>query len=632
MASEDYSPGRGRILLKKLFDTLSKTLFLYNFSIRSRLILYFLFLVLLPTTIISITVYNKSADIITRNVNTSIENNLNLVQDNLDQRFTSANNSMIALYLNTEFADLISSNRPTDSTGIINELAALNKILENFPANGTSGSSFVPMLYMLNRPEYTQYNFSRRVFNIDQISLKPWYLAIPAKSDFTVVGLSSLDSRFTIKFAKRLFGIRHAQLPFAGLLTIDIPVSEFSTLLDHYKPTPGSRIYIVDQTGTIAISPEESLIGQNISTRDYFSKISPADADSGTFHSFRHVISGEKMLVSYQNIQATGWTILSFSPVSELNGELASFQRVMYVVIGICMLVSLTMALLLSENISAPIRKFIQSMSHAESGNFNIIIRYRRKDEFSYLFNRYNKLLQQIKALIDKLYVTELRKKEAELKTLQAQINPHFLYNTLDSINWLAINHNVPEISSMVTSLSDFFRYSLSKGRNIIPLRDELKQVESYLGIQQFRFQDKLEYELEDVDPRLLTECLVVKLSIQPLVENAIIHGIQQRRGKGKIRIRVTSAQEVLFVSVFDDGVGADPERLNLLLTDQQPGNQSYGIRNVHTRIQQFFGEAYGIRYYANHEDPSGLLAMIRFPVVTTWNEVIEDVDHDRSG
>lgn len=617
--------------MKKLFDTLSKTLFLYNFSIRSRLILYFLFLVLLPTTIISITVYNKSADIITRNVNTSIENNLNLVQDNLAQRFESANNSMVSLYLNTEFADLISSNRPTDSTGIINELAALNKMLENFPANGTSGSSFVPMLYMLNRPEYTQYNFSRRVFNIDQISLKPWYLGIPARSDFTVVGLSSLDSRFTLKFAKRLFGIRHAQLPYVGLLTIDIPVTEFGTLLEHYKPTTGSRIYIADQTGTIAISPEETLIGQNISTQDYYGKMAAEPADPGIFHSFDHVIQGENMLVSYKKIKATGWTILSISPISELNGELASFRRVMYVVIGICMLVSLMMALLLSENISAPIRKFIQSMSHAESGNFNIIIRYRRKDEFSYLFNRYNKLLQQIKALIDKLYVTELRKKEAELKTLQAQINPHFLYNTLDSINWLAINHDVPEISHMVTSLSDFFRYSLSKGRNIIPLRDELKQVESYLEIQQFRFQDKLVYELEKADPRLLEECLVVKLSIQPLVENAIIHGIQQRRGKGTIRIRVDSSHDVLCISVFDDGVGADPERLNQLLTDQQ-GNQSYGIRNVHMRIQQFFGESYGIRYYANTEDQAGLLAMIRFPVVTTWEEVIEDVDDDHSG
>ncbi|MNC53280.1 Sensor histidine kinase YpdA [compost metagenome] len=156
--------------------------------------------------------------------------------------------------------------------------------------------------------------------------------------------------------------------------------------------------------------------------------------------------------------------------------------------------------------------------------------------------------------------------------------------------------------------------------------------MESYLEIQRFRFQDKLEYELEEADPKLLAECLVVKLSIQPLVENSIIHGIQQRRGKGTIRIRVSSAQGVLFVSVFDDGAGADPERLNQLLTGQQPGSQSYGIRNVHTRIQQFFGEAYGIRYYANTEDHSGLLAVIRFPVVTTWNEVIEDVDHDRSG
>ncbi|ASA25205.1 cache domain-containing sensor histidine kinase [Paenibacillus donghaensis] len=616
--------------MKQWFDTLSKTLFLYNFSIRSRLILYFLFLVLLPTTIISVAVYNKSANIITRNVSTSLRNNLNLIQDNMAERFESANNAMISLYLNSEFADLISSNRPTDSTGIINELTSLNKMLENFPANGTSGSRFVPMLYMLNRPEYTQYNFSRRVYNIDLISQKPWYRSIPAQSDFTVVGVSSLDSQFTLKFAKRLFGIRHTQLPYAGLLTLDIPVTEFTSLLEHYKPTPNSRIYIADQTGTIAISPEEALVGQNISTQSYYGKLGTADIDPGGFRTFTHQIGGEEMLVSYKNMDS-GWTILSFSPVRELNGELASFRRVMYIVISSCMLISLMMALLLSENISAPIRKFIQSMSHAESGNFNITIRYKRKDEFAYLFNRYNKLLQQIKALIDKLYVTELRKKEAELKTLQAQINPHFLYNTLDSINWIAINHDIPEISEMVTSLSDFFRYSLSKGRNIIPLQDELRQVESYLQIQHFRFRDKLEYELEAMDPMLAGTCLVVKLTLQPLVENALIHSIQRRRGKGTIRIRVEAAGEVLSLSVFDDGVGADPRRLNALLDDKQPGNEAYGIRNVHSRIQQFFGEAYGIRYYENHEDGCGLLAVIRLPIVTTWEEEQGDVDDDHS-
>ncbi|GGF66554.1 hypothetical protein GCM10010912_09430 [Paenibacillus albidus] len=618
--------------MRKLYDTLSRTLFLYNFSIRSRLILYFLFLVLLPTTIISITIYKKSTDIITRNMNTSIENNLNLIQDHLAQRFESADNAMISLYLNNEFADVISSNRPTDSTGIINELTALNKILENFPVNGTTGGKGVPMLYMLNRPEYTQYNFSRRVYNMDLISLKPWYLGIPARSNFTVVGLSSLNSQFTLKFAKRLFGIRHAQLPYVGLLTVDIPVAELSPLLDHYKPTPGSRIYVADQTGTIAISPDDTLLGQNLSTQDYYSGMLGSIPASPGFHSFRHTLQGEPMLVYYKQVEATGWTILSFSPVRELNGELASFQRVMYLVLAICMLVSLLMALLLSENISAPIRKFIQSMSHAESGNFNIIIRYKRKDEFAYLFSRYNKLLLQIKALIDKLYVTELRKKEAELQTLQAQINPHFLYNTLDSINWIAIHHEIPEISQMVTSLSDFFRYSLSKGKNIIPLKDELRQVESYLQIQHFRFRDKLEYELEEADPAVLEQCLVVKLSLQPLVENAIIHGIQKRRGKGRIRIRVESSAELLCISVFDDGLGDDPGRLNALLTDKDQQHTAYGIRNVQMRIQQFFGEGYGIRYYANLEDGRGLLAVLRFPVVTTWEEAGTDADDDYRG
>nr|WP_273545594.1 sensor histidine kinase [Paenibacillus caui] len=562
-------------------------------------------------------------------MNTSIENNLNLIRDNLMQKFNNANDAMTSLYLNSEFADLISSDRAEDSTGMINELTALNKLLESFPAGGSTGTRFAPMLYMLNRPEYTQFNFSRRVFNLDLISLKPWYRDIPAKSDFTVVGLSSLDSRYTLKFAKRLFGIRHAQLPYVGLMTVDIPVSDFMPIVEHYKSTPNSMIYIVDQYGNIAISPDTSFIGKNANTLDFYRQINSKPA-ALSFQSFRDRIQGKDTLVTYKNLESFGWTVISLSPVRELSGELQSFQRVMYIAIGLCMLLSFMMALLLSENISAPIRKFIRSMSHLESGNFSIKILYKRKDEFSILFNRYNYMLQQVKELIDKLYVTELRKKEAELKSLQAQINPHFLYNTLDSINWIAISHNIPEISSMVTSLSDFFRYSLSKGKNIIPLRDELRQVESYLEIQRFRFHDKLEYELEEVDPELLESCLIVKLSLQPLVENAIIHGIQKRRGKGRIRIRAEKKHEILSISVFDDGAGDDPERLNeLLRMKPEQESKAYGIRNVHMRIQQFFGEEFGIRYYANYEDKRGLAAVIRCPIVTTWEEVTEDDQND---
>lgn len=614
--------------MKQWFDTLSKFLFLYNFSIRSRLILYFLFLVLLPTTIISITIYNKSTEIIARNADTSIQNNLNLVEDHLMQKFNNADDAMISLYLNSEFADLISSDRATDGTGIINELNELNKILENFPSSGGTGVRFVPMLYMVNRPEYTQYNFSRRVFNSDLISLKPWYLNIPAKSDMSVIGLSSLDSQYTLKFAKRLFGIRHIQLPYVGILTLDIPLSDFNSTVENYKPTPGSKIYVVDQNDRIALSPDPELIGKSLSTLEYSRNMSTSETDD-QFRSFQYKQDGENMLMTYKDITPYGWKVIALSPISELSGDLFSFRRVMYLVITVCMLLSLMMALLLSENISAPIRKFVHSMSHAETGNFNIKIVYKRKDEFAYLFQRYNAMMQQIKALIDKLYVTELRKKEAELKSLQAQINPHFLYNTLDSMNWLAIRHNVPELSNMVTSLADFFRYSLSKGNNVIPLRDELRQVESYLEIQRFRFQDKLEYQLEAADAELLNSCLIVKLTLQPLVENAIVHGIQKKQGPGMIRIRVRQESgNLLTISVFDNGAGADPRQLNDLLNARQPTDNSYGIRNVHSRIKQFFGEAYGIKYYRNDEDEQGLLVVVSCPMVTTWNEVNED-DHD---
>lgn len=621
--------------MKKWFDRLSKFLFLYNFSIRSRLILYFLFLVLLPTTILAITIYNKSASIIERNAQTSIQNNLNLVEDQLMQKFNNADEAMTSLYLHSQFADLISSDRATDTAGMINELNELNKILENFPSTGGAGVRFVPMLYLVNRPEYTQYNFSRRVFNLDLISLKPWYLGIPAKSDMSVIGLSSLDSEYTLKFAKRLFGIRHIQLPYVGILTVDVPLGDFSSAIEHYKPTPGSTLYIADHNNRIALSPDPGLIGRDLNSLEYAANlpIFEAGGSGSASHSFQYKQEGENLLVTYKEITPYGWKVIALSPLSELNGELFSFQRVMYLVIAVCMLLSLMMALLLSENISAPIRKFVQSMSHAESGNFSIKILYKRKDEFAYLFQRYNMMLQQIKALIDKLYVTELRKKEAELKSLQAQINPHFLYNTLDSMNWLAIRHNVPEISSMVTSLADFFRYSLSKGSNIIPLRDELRQVESYLEIQSFRFRDKLEYKLEAIDEELLSSCLIVKLTLQPLVENAIIHGIQKKHGPGTIRIRVRQEHDnLLTLSVFDNGAGADPEELNALLNTRQPGGGSYGIRNVHSRIKQFFGEAYGIKYYRNEEDGQGLLVVVSCPVVTTWNEVEEDDHDDHSG
>lgn len=216
----------------------------------------------------------------------------------------------------------------------------------------------------------------------------------------------------------------------------------------------------------------------------------------------------------------------------------------MVFVIVICMLFALLTALVLSGNISKPILALVKSMSTIEHGNFDIKLRYRKKDEFGILFEQYKQMMEKIKDLVERLYVSEVSKKEAELqakdaelKALQAQINPHFLYNALDSINLYAMRYNVPNISDMVSSLSNFFRYGLSKGKSIITLNDEKKHVESYLEIQKMRFGGKLNYTLDF--PNDILQCLTVKLILQPLVENSIIHGIQKVEGEGWIRLSV---------------------------------------------------------------------------------------------
>ena len=216
----------------------------------------------------------------------------------------------------------------------------------------------------------------------------------------------------------------------------------------------------------------------------------------------------------------------------------------------------------------------------------------------------------------------QLRKAEFEL--LQAQINPHFLYNTLDAIVWSAEAGNQKQVVKMVGSLSEFFRTSLNKGKEIVTVREELQHVRSYLEIQQIRYQDILSYEI-DV-PEELNNYLIPKITIQPLVENALYHGIKNRRGGGKISVTGTLEEEDYIIKVTDDGIGMDEERLEQVrkgLTDQDPdSNKIYGLYNVNERIRLEFGEEYGISIDSAYE--KGTTMTIRLPRKKKSNEIVK--------
>jgi len=276
-------------------------------------------------------------------------------------------------------------------------------------------------------------------------------------------------------------------------------------------------------------------------------------------------------------------------------------------------------------------------MQTAESGDLTIRHMGIRHDEIGMLGRSFNAMLTQIAKLISLVESKEKQKKEAELRILHANIKPHFLYNTLDTIQWMARKNGAEDVSEMVDSLAKLFRIGLSNGQDAILLIDEVEHVISYLKIQQTRYRDKLFFDIQ-IDPDV-KRFLLLKLILQPIVENAIYHGIKERRGPGHIQISVRQEKDYVIIKVVDDGLGMSKEtldKLNQRLTNtlQEIQQQStsddsdeeqialkvnrmiggYGIMNVHTRIVLSFGENYGIS--VESQEGKGTVVTIIHPIV----------------
>lgn len=602
-----------------------KQLFLNNISIKNRLLIYFLSLVLIPSTIIVISLYQKSSSTISENMTDSIDRSMNMMELNVLETLEQINDITTKIYTSNTLQGILSSDKPGDDIGIINEMTQLNTLLDSYSLTNMGRTKFTLNLFLMNRPEYHLFPFITHVSSVESVQDQGWYQSMPFKSRFRVLGLyqgnSDVDAlpSYYIRTAKQLYELDNLAIPYAGLITADVNIADFGKIMDSLKPSPHSEVYILNETGQVMVGPRMSevnqpFIGQNL--------IHPAK-ETHDFQSRLGTFQNAESLVASKFIPQLNWQIVTVSPLRDLNGKLLSFRNVMILVILISMVMAFILALYLSNNITNPIRKFVRAISTTDSELFNVSIEYKRNDEFLYLFQRFNKMIRQMKELVNQLYVSEVNKKKAELEALQAQINPHFLYNTLDSINWMALKKQVPEISLMVTSLSDFFRLTLNKGRSIILLEDEINQMQAYLTIQQIRLSHKLTFTIEA--PSELLQFITVKLILQPLIENAIIHGFNSSRGRGHLTINVNVDGNELYVRITDNGSGSpsDVRKIMELLSPHVEETASFGIRNVNTRIQQWFGEQYGLHYEANSDQ--GLTAIIHLPARKTMDGFMMD-------
>ena len=243
----------------------------------------------------------------------------------------------------------------------------------------------------------------------------------------------------------------------------------------------------------------------------------------------------------------------------------------------------------ISGSITQPIEKLRSMAAKVAKGDFHSRVSLSNVDELDELAESLNAMAEQIEILLAKSIEEERSLKISEMQTLQTQITPHFLYNTLDAIIWAAESNKSKDVIKLVTSLSSFFRITLSHGGDFIPLRDEIRHVENYLIIQQMRYHDILEYEIT-VDGKDILDTEVLKLLLQPLVENAIYHGIKNTRGRGKVHIDVKKNAGGIRFCISDTGLGITPEKLELLRRQIRHGGVGYGLFNVNRRLELCYG------------------------------------------
>lgn len=374
-----------------------------------------------------------------------------------------------------------------------------------------------------------------------------------------------------------------------GVILIDFKLSMLKQVIETATLGKNGFLYIMDANGGIVYAPVNPIVY----------RVKP-EWLTNTAGSIVAPIQGSDYQIMNKDSDYTKWKTVGVFSLNETLREVTTIRNYSLVIAGLTFVLAIAAAFFFTDSIARPLRKLRSLMKKAEEGDLSVRFHSRYTDEVGQLGRSFNTMISEIGNLIDLVYAEQQRKREAELKTLQAQIKPHFLYNTLDTIQWMAQSHKAQDIVDVVGALANLFRIGLSKGKEMITVREELEHVKSYLFIQKTRYEDKLDYALE-YEEAVLGQA-ILKLILQPLVENAIYHGIHAQRGGGRILITAGITQEKLHICIRDTGKGMTEEKLQeiqamLASGRSAQGGLGFGLYNVHERIRLSFGPGYGLTF-----------------------------------
>ncbi|RCW61899.1 sensor histidine kinase [Halanaerobium sp. ST460_2HS_T2] len=381
-----------------------------------------------------------------------------------------------------------------------------------------------------------------------------------------------------------------------GSVIIRVNENLFSDVYRNIDLGEGTEIFIINSAGTV-VSTRNNDIAFNEKYPEFnlINKINENSKQTNT--TFELNINQDKNLVAFSPIKDTDWFIVSTIPFSYLNRETGQIAKDIMGVSLIIFMLAIFLSYLFTKSISDPLNKLVSAMNQVEDGNLEVQIEdYQAQDELSEASNNFNHMVVELKELLEDVKEKEKQKNNLEFKALQAQINPHFLSNILNTARLLADMQNADNLENFLSSVINLLHLSMNNKEDFITVNKEIEYLKSYLNIQQFRLHNKFDVKFE-IEKDLLNY-KIPKFLLQPVVENSIIHGISGKSGQGLIEIKGFSQKERVIFTITDDGIGISETEINSLLNKERKNKDQFsgiGINNVKERIENYFGSEYGI-------------------------------------
>lgn len=445
---------------------------------------------------------------------------------------------------------------------------------------------------LLNRSMYTYQKVALDYSKLD------WYAKAVAKPQDAIITGPNRHSFFdtddeVISLSREVQSYENGT--FRGVILINLNMNKITEICNSFQEKQENFICIINDKGELVYEQQNGRERFAFDEKENRQELNTALGKTKE-SCFRLNYRGEKYLVTRTDMKTTGWTLVSMVPYKSVMAETMAISGVMILAVAITLIVTLLLLNRILTGVVKPLKKLEKYMVQVNPDNMDQRMEILTDDEIGHLSMKFNQMMDRIRNLKEQVIEEQEDKRKYELQALQAQINPHFLYNTLDS---MMAETNDSNIVAMTEALAKLFRISLNKGNEEISLERELEHVKNYLIIQSMRYADKFTYEIS-AEPGV-ERCRTIKLILQPIVENCIYHGIKKKRGTGKITIRAYRREQNLIIEVSDDGCGMPEEICRKILSDEieseNISGSGIGVKNVNERIQLRFGKKYGLSY-----------------------------------